>query len=690
MQVLFEDDGDLKAGTVRSATEASYQVDSTTGKRLKVKASAVLLRFEQPRGEELLARAQAEAAAMDVDFLWQCAPQQEFAFEQLAREYCGREPDAVEAAAILMRLQSAPVYFQRKGRGRFRPAAPEVLRAALAAVERRRLQEEQRARMVQDLVQGVLPAPIGALGADLIIRPDRNGIEYKALEQAAHQLQVSPLRLLLARGAIASPYQWHLQSFLARSFARGTAFAADLPPPPAPADLPVAAVPVFSIDDSATTEIDDAFSVQESADGVTVGIHIAVPALAISPGAAIDQVARARMSTVYAPAIKYTMLPEAWIAAFSLAQGRSVPALSLYLELDPQTLAVRGTRTALEAVQVAANLRYDHIEDGITEAGLENGTLAMAYAAELGVLWRLANRLRAEREHLRGKPEPKGRDEISIALDGPAEDPRVRLVTRRRDAPLDRIVAELMIRANSHWGAWLDERGVVGIYRSQSQGRVRMSTTPGAHEGLGVLQYAWCTSPLRRYVDLVNQRQLLAIVQGVSAHYRRGDADLFGVISGFDAAYTAYADFQTLMERYWSLRWLEQQQVRRIDAQVIKGDLVRLEGLPMTLRLSGTSGVRGQRLELEVLATDLVELVPQVRLLQAYAPDADAPVDAAEPGADEGADDAPDPADAAPADAGDGAAPGAGGGAPRMQDGASAAADAGAGVRDGGVPGPHS
>src|SRR5208283_5066579 len=97
------------------------------------------------------------------------------------REYCGRDPSPVEAAAILIALQSAPVYFQRKGRGRFRPAAPDVLRAALAAVERRRLQEEQRALMVRDLVRGVLPAAIAALGESLLIKLDRNAIEYKAV-----------------------------------------------------------------------------------------------------------------------------------------------------------------------------------------------------------------------------------------------------------------------------------------------------------------------------------------------------------------------------------------------------------------------------------------------------------------------------------------------------------------------------
>jgi len=637
MQVLFEEDGDLKAGTVRSATEASYQVDSTTGKRIKVKASAVLLRFDEPRADELLARASADAAAMDVDFLWQCAPQQEFGFEQLAREYCGGEPGAVEAAAILMRLQSAPVYFQRKGRGRFRPAAPEVLQAALAAVERRRLQDQQRAQMVAELVAGVLPAAIAARGADLLIKPDRNSIEYKAVEQAAHDLQMSPLRLLLARGAIASPYQWHLQSFLARAFARGPAFAPGLPAPELPqAALPAAPAPAFSIDDSATTEIDDAFSVQRTGASLVVGIHIAAPALAVTHGHPVDLAARARMSTVYAPGLKYTMLPDAWIAAFSLTEGSTVPALSLYLDLDPQTHAVRSARSAVESVMVAANLRYDRIEDDITEAGLERGDLSLPFGAELSVLWRLANALRVEREHVRGKPELPGRDEISIALDAPGggaedapgEQTRVRLVSRRRDAPLDRIVAELMIRANSHWGGWLDERGVVGIYRSQSQGRVRMSTTPAPHDGLGVAQYAWCTSPLRRYVDLVNQRQLIAAVRGAGAPYRRGDSELFAVVSGFDAAYTLYAEFQEQMERYWSLRWLLQESVRRCEARVLKGELVRLQGLPMTARLAGAAAYeRGQRLELEITGVDFIELAPLARIVQALAGDRDAAID---------------------------------------------------------------
>lgn len=625
MYVLFEDDGELKAGTVRSATEASFQVDATSGKRLKVKAAAVLLRFERPRPEELLAAAQSAAAQIEIDFLWQCAPQREFAFDELAREYFGGEPGPVDAAAILMRMQSAPVYFQRKGRGRFRPATPEVLRAALAAIERRRQQDEQRARMVRELAAGVLPPAIAALGVGLLIRPDRGSIEFKAVEQAAHERQTTPLRLLLAVGAIASPYRWHVESFLARAFPRGVDFPAGLPAPPAAPLLPAAPAAVFSIDDSSTTEIDDAFSVQRDGTSLVVGIHIAAPALAIAPGDPIDAVARARLSTVYAPGLKYTMLPEPWIAAYSLAQGRAVPALSLYLTLDPASGAPLAARSAVETVHVAANLRYDEIEDALTGEVLDAGAPGQPFGAELGVLWRLARALRAAREQARGRPEPPAREEYALLLEGEGEAARVRVRARRRDAPLDLIVAELMIHANRHWGEWLDALGVAAIYRSQAQGRVRMSTAPAPHEGLGASHYAWCTSPLRRYVDLLNQRQLLAVVRGSAPAHRHGDADLFAAVSAFDAAYAAYAEFQLTMERYWSLRWLQQEGVQRIQARVARGDIVRLRGLPMTVRLAAAAAYpRGQPLEVEIGAIDLVDLAPDARLLRVLPRDAGA------------------------------------------------------------------
>ena len=616
MQLLFEEEGDLKVGAVLASTDTSFQVELPGGRRAKIKAGNVLLRFERPAGAQLLEQARRDAGALDLDFLWQCAPQQEFDFQDLAREYFGREPAPVEAAVILVRLHSAPVYFHRKGKGRFRPAPPDVLRAALAALERRREQDERRATYVAELLAGRLPEAIRSQGPALLLQPDKNSPEYKAVDLAARELKTTALRLLLARGAIGSPYAWHLQSFLARCFPRGTGFGAPPPPPPEDASLPLAAVRAFSIDDSTTTEIDDAFSVSQGPDGrIRVGIHIAAPATAIGRDDPLDALARGRMSTVYAPGLKIMMLPPDWIAAYSLDQGRTVPALSLYLDLDPEGVRIESTLSVVERIRIEANLRHDELAPVATAQALASQDPALPFPAELAVLWRLAGALLKRREAARGRPEASGRVDYTFELQGEGEQAQVAIRPRLRDAPLDRIVAELMIYANSHWGAWLAERGLAGVYRSQSAGRARMSTAPAPHDGIGVAHYAWSSSPLRRYVDLVNQRQLLAAVQERTPAYARNDAQLFAIVSAFDAAYGAYDDFQQAMERYWCLRWLEQNAVRRCRAAVLRADLVRLEALPLVVRVSGLPPLpRGRCVELDLLGHDLLDLSLDVRL----------------------------------------------------------------------------
>ena len=625
VHLLFDDDGSFKAGTVLAATDSSFQVETASGKRTKVRASHVLLRFESPAPAALLQRAQSQAEEIEVDFLWQCAPQQEFGFEELAREYHGHSPSAVEAAAILLRLHGAPVYFHRKGRGRYRPAPPEVLRQALATVERRRLQEEQKQQYVEMLKAGELPPAIAALGVALLVKPDKNGIEFKALEQAASDLHLSPLRLLLTRGAIASPLRWHRDSFLVATFPHGTHFPPGLPSPGPPGDeLPLAPVAAFSIDDSATTEIDDAFSVQFMDDRVRVGIHIAAPATSIARGDRLDQAARGRMSTIYAPGMKITMLPEPWIARFSLDAGKALPVLSLYVDVERDTLRRLSHETRMERILLATNLRHDLLDAQVTDVHAAAGALDVPHGRELLFLWHFARALLAEREVARGKPEPVGKIDYAFVLDGEEEHARVSIRPRRRGAPLDLIVAELMILANSHWAGWLAELKRAGIYRSQSlqrvgsrwlPGRVRMSTVPAPHESMGVPQYAWCTSPLRRYVDLVNQQQLIAAVRGEAPPYPANDADLYGIVSSFEAAYTLYAEFQERLERYWCLRWLRQEGVNRVGATVLKPDLLRLDDMPLLTRVVGLPMLdRGQRVELDVLGIDEVDLTVELRL----------------------------------------------------------------------------
>jgi exoribonuclease-2 len=183
---------------------------------------------------------------------------------------------------------------------------------------------------------------------------------------------MAPLALLQRAGAITSAYEFHWQRFLFENFPKGTQFPA-LQAPRSTDDLPLADVQAYSIDDSQTTEIDDALSVQGLGSAhITLGIHIAAPGLALQPGDAIDQIGRQRLSTVYMPGHKITMLPDAVVQHYTLQEGRACPALSLYVQFDASTLAITDSHTRLEQVPIAANLRHDQLDDVVTPQWLDD------------------------------------------------------------------------------------------------------------------------------------------------------------------------------------------------------------------------------------------------------------------------------------------------------------------------------
>ncbi len=619
MYLFFEEDGTFKVGTILSQNGSAYQVELLTGRRTKVKGGHVFFEFNSPAVAEVMGEAEQMASEMDPQFLWEVAPAEEFQFEALAREYFGEGAGVVERIATLLALHGNPVYFHRKGRGNYRKASEEILKVALAALEKKRLAEEQKKAWVRQMVdEHSAPKEIASQAINLLVSPDKNSNIWKALSDAASESRQTPLRLLLSLGAISSAYRWHIDSFYAQYFPKGKGFASDLSLPAESNwnDLPIANVKAFSIDDSSTTEIDDATSVEHVDEKLLrIGIHIAAPSLGIERDSDIDRVARSRLSTVYAPGIKTTMLPESWIKGFSLDEGRAVPCLSLYALVDKDTLEVSATETHLERIKVASNIRYDLIEDEFTEEKLQSGSVNHPFAEEITWLWKFAKKCLADREAVRGKPENLGRVEWSFDLEGEGEDAIIHLKSRRRGSPLDLAVGELMIFANTVWGGWLEEMNVAGIYRSQSMGRVKMSTTPGPHDGMGVPQYAWCTSPLRRYVDLVNQRQLISAVLDRTPSYRPSDTDLFTIVSNFTLTYGAYSEFQRKMERYWSLRWIEQEGLKTIEAVVVKGELIRIEGLPFMQRMPGLPELpRGQKILLDIFGVDYVDVLLEARL----------------------------------------------------------------------------
>ena len=637
MFLLFEEAGKFVAGRVLSEAEASVQVELDSGKRVKVKGANVLLKFDKPAPAQLLAEATTISQSIELDLAWEFAPDTEFGFADVAREYFSADATTVQQVGALIRLYEAPHYFRRAGKGRFKKASAETIQLALAGIEKKKQIQAQIESWSHQLMDGQCPEPIKQQLYKILFRPDKNAPEYKAVVEASRASQTAPLTLLQNAGAIASAYDFHWQRFLFDNFPTGTGFP-KLEAPVITQELPLASVQAYSIDDSQTTEIDDALSLQGLGTGtVTLGIHIAAPGLAIEPQSAIDKLGRNRLSTVYMPGYKVTMLPDDVVQAYTLAEGQACPAVSLYVSFDEATLNIQSSETKLERVPIAANLRHDQLDAWVTPEWLETESPAAREGepqlpiaqTHLAFLWRLAQHLKAGREVVRGKPENFNRPDYNFRLlreksdAAPTGHETVQISVRQRGAPLDLIVAEAMILANSTWGQWLASLGVPAIYRSQASMapgvKVRMGLKALPHAGIGVPAYAWSTSPLRRYTDLVNQWQIIACAThgataALAAPFKPKDAQLFAIISAFDAAYTAYNSYQSSMERFWTLQYLKQENITEVVASLVKemaggAWLVRADHLPLMLTVIGASGLmRGDKVKVQLGAVDAMAL----------------------------------------------------------------------------------
>ena len=648
MNLVYEEGGDIKIATVQSASGTgdaeSWQATSLSGKKIKLKAKEVWLRFEKPEAQAAMDEASALSKDIDLQLLWDCAPEEEFNLVDVSEEYFGAQATIPQQVSLGIALQGAPVFFRRKGRGRFQRAPLEQLQAGLAALERKQKELEQQSVWQQELVGGTFPEALKSSTQQLLFSPDKNTTAFKALTAACNETGESPAQLMIRCGAIDSPLAYHQGMFLKAHFPSGAAHQQNLGVnqevyAAAVAELPLADVKAFSIDDSGTTEIDDALSVTELADGgYRVGIHIAAPGLAIAKDDPLDRVARSRMSTVYFPGDKITMLPDSVISQFSLDEGAPRPALSIYVDIDPEGLVSRDSlQMRAEMVPMAANLRLEQIEHLVSEDSLLDESASYPYRKELAVLWKAAQHLHAGRQEkriangLRSEqlglidPNALARD-FHFQINDVNGIQRVEIIPRQRGSILDTIVAEWMIFCNSASGQLLADHGLPGLFRTQKGWgplRTRMQTTPGPHEGLGLDYYAWCTSPLRRYSDLVNQWQLLALAKhGVTAKmvapFPPRDANLMGIAADFESCYQAYAEFQDRLEKYWCLRWaIQDGESKNVYVRHLKEGMSRLELVPLHLPIPElASHPRMTRAQVVVSDTDLLQLSAAVRVLE--------------------------------------------------------------------------
>ncbi len=632
--ILFEENKQLIVAKIIGSTSDSnhHHIQLHSGKQAKIKVKDVLYTSNTIIQVDDVNNYNDED--IDLELLWECAPEESVHAQNLALEYFGQE-NSQNTYRIFQALHKNPIYFSKKGQGIYQKANREQLNIALQAIAKRKNQEILQQSYVDALVAKQLPDVFKNIAQDLLFNPNKNSIEWKACDQAAKKMNMEVNALLIEVGAISDVKTYHEQQFIRDNFPQGLDFKIQNA-----SSLHVKLdqleqnthLDVFSIDDSNTTEIDDAFSVEWNENGFELGIHIAAPTLSISVDDIFDKIARQRLSTVYLPHNKITMLPPCIIDAFTLQENKICAAVSMYMQVDHQ-FNIHNINTKINAIHVKHNLRYDKLDSIVTQDAIINQTGDYLYKKELETLWHFSNNLyqlrQVARQNFGLRPELGHQTDYSFNIFEENGIEKVDIKKRMRGAPLDKIVAELMILANSTWAEQLHNAGLMGMFRTQKSWgtmRTRMQAQMAPHEGLGVNGYVWATSPLRRYADLLNQWQIIALAEHgnaakLVAPFNQKDHDIYSILNIFSDTYQVYNDHQNAMERYWCLRWLKQENIKHIDGTLGKEGYIRFVDIPFNTKQPELAQYpRGSIISLELLDIDEFNLDVKIRVISIQPP----------------------------------------------------------------------
>ncbi len=527
---------------------------------------------------------------------------------ELARFNYGDNPTLNEQMSMLLCLAQNLVNFVYLGNGYFRQINCDELQQIQKQLKQKELELaefESYYQVFSGKNTDLSIIPIDAYR--LINKTDKQSIIYKALHKACLEQAIAPLDLCKKIGLIQDIGTYFEDSFI-KEFMLNNDIKININLPNISQNIEFnSTINVFSIDDSYTTEIDDALSVQYFADYYIIGIHIAAPALCND----LDEVITSNISTVYSPKLKITMLPKDIIEQFSLDEGQTRPVVSIYFKVNFD-YDILDYYLRLENVTIAKNLRIEELERYFNE---ESITLSSnyPYEKELKLLYQFANIL----EQKRGKSTTNNFNvDYTFIFDS---NNNISLKPRFRGNPIDKLVSELMILANGSFGRILTNAFIPAIYRVKQVGQpVKMMLTPKSHTGLNVDYYTWATSPLRRSVDFINQKQLINLVQNKKAYYSNIHPTLLDVVNNFDTTYNKYINFQEKMERYWSLMYILQENLTHIEATFFYKAQVQLDGLPLTVDLSTQTKPRnsGEKIKLFISNINLLHLTFDIKIIE--------------------------------------------------------------------------
>jgi exoribonuclease-2 len=527
---------------------------------------------------------------------------------ELTKIYFSDNYTNIQLIALLFALYEQNLLFSHDGYGNFSKDSQNVTETKLKNIEEQKQYQEKYNNIYQAFINLEKP-DLGDIDIIKIInKSDKNSIIFSALHNASKTLKLDIVDLCYKVGLIDDLADFFLKSFIRESFPSGIRYNTieshifD--------NLKIednsSTVYTFSIDDENTSEIDDAFSVKPFNDeGYLIGVHISAPAI----NSSLEEMVSNNISTIYYPNGKITMLPQDIIKTYSLDEKRVVTVVSIYFVID-KSFEIKDYYSKLEKVSVAKNLRIEELE---LLMGEDNDSQEFLYKHELDILYNFALAL----EQKRGKPSVNSISvDYSFKIDANCH---ITIKPRYRGNKIDKTVSELMILANCSWGRLLTNHFIPAIYRvKQPNTPVVMTLNADSHTGLNVSYYTWATSPLRRASDYVNQRQIIAMLLQSKHHYDATNHILLNVVDNFDKTYNQYINFQNKMERYWSLKYLLQENITEIDAIFVYKSKVQLIGVPIELDVQGLikQKEKGTKIRLRLFDINLATLNFNYKILE--------------------------------------------------------------------------
>ena len=332
---------------------------------------------------------------------------------------------------------------------------------------------------------------------------------------------------------------------------------------------------VFTVDSPLTRDYDDALSVRELGGGLfEVGIHIADVAELIGQGTPLDREAEARASSIYLPDERVSMLPPSLSEGIlSLKAGEDRLALSFLITIDSEA-NIFETRICPSVVRIRRQLTYRDVNERIHED------------SKLKALYEIASKLRQKRLDLGAIILPLPEIQVYVNSAG-----MIQIAHYDKETPSQILVSEWMIEANAAAADYLAQRHIPALYRNQAEcrpetefvqsehelfriyrqrrlfSRAELSTEAKPHCSLAIAHYTTVTSPIRRYSDLVVQRQLKhALATGAGLYSKQQLDEMAAQLS---AAQARVFTIQRKWTRYWILKYMEQEDIENLNALVL-------------------------------------------------------------------------------------------------------------------------